>query len=69
MSLEEGTLFEEYDIWRKRSLQGKAYVYIWADGVYFNVRLEEDRLARLAMAFKLLLSAEQHWRRVNAPHY
>lgn len=24
----------------KRSLRGKRYVYIWADGVYFNVRLE-----------------------------
>lgn len=33
----------EYQAWRKRSLSGKAYVYVWADGVYFNVRLEEDR--------------------------
>ena len=40
---------EEYDVWRKRSLQGKDYVYIWADGVYFNVRLEEDRLACLVI--------------------
>ena len=28
---------------RKRSLAGKKYVYVWADGVYFNIRLEEDR--------------------------
>jgi putative transposase len=34
---------DEYQVWRKRSLEGRAYVYIWADGVYFNVRLEEDR--------------------------
>ena len=40
---------EEYDAWHKRSLQGKEYVYIWADGVYFNVRLEEDRLACLVL--------------------
>ena len=40
---------EEYQVWRKRSLQGKDYVYIWADGVYFNVRLEEDRLACLVI--------------------
>jgi transposase-like protein len=40
---------EEYQTWRKRSLQGKDYVYIWADGVYFNVRLEEDRLACLVI--------------------
>ena len=30
----------EYEAWAKRSLRGKRYVYIWADGVYFNVRLE-----------------------------
>ena len=29
--------------WRTRSLTGKRYVYIWADGIYFNVRLEEAR--------------------------
>jgi len=40
---------EEYKAWRKRSLAGKDYVYIWADGVYFNVRLEEDRLACLVI--------------------
>jgi transposase-like protein len=40
---------EEYRIWRKRSLVGKSYVYIWADGVHFNVRLEEDRLACLVI--------------------
>jgi transposase-like protein len=40
---------DEYQVWRKRSLQGKDYVYIWADGVYFNVRLEEDRLACLVI--------------------
>jgi len=39
----------EYGAWRKRSLQGKDYVYLWADGVYFRVRLEEDRLACLVL--------------------
>ena len=39
----------EYAEWRKHSLQGKQYVYIWADGVYFGVRLEEDRLACLVI--------------------
>ena len=39
----------EYQEWRKRSLSDKAYVYVWADGVYFNVRLEEDRLACLVL--------------------
>jgi transposase-like protein len=40
---------EEYRVWRKRSLAGKDYVYIWADGVNFNVRLEEDRLTCLVI--------------------
>jgi len=31
----------EWSEWSKRSLEGKQYVYLWADGVYFNVRLEE----------------------------
>lgn len=40
---------EEHQVWRKRSLKGKDYVYIWADGIYFKVRLEEDRLACLVI--------------------
>jgi transposase-like protein len=31
----------EYKDWAKRDLSDKRYVYIWADGIYFNVRLEE----------------------------
>ena len=34
---------DEYAGWCKRSLKGKEYVYVWADGVYFNVRLGEDK--------------------------
>jgi transposase-like protein len=33
----------EYKEWNKRDLSGKHFVYLWADGIYFNVRLEEDR--------------------------
>jgi transposase-like protein len=40
---------EEYKAWRKRSLADKTYVYFWADGVHFNVRLEDDRLACLTI--------------------
>ncbi len=32
----------EYQQWSRRSLEGKHYVYVWADGVYFNVRLESE---------------------------
>lgn len=34
---------EEYKSWSKRSLDLKEYVYIWADGVYFNIRSEEAK--------------------------
>jgi transposase-like protein len=34
---------KEYEAWQKRDLTGKRYVYFWADGVYFNVRLGDER--------------------------
>jgi transposase-like protein len=39
----------EYDAWAKRSLSGKHYVYVWADGVHFNIRLEEGRQCILVL--------------------
>jgi len=33
----------EYANFSRRSLHGKRYVYVWADGIYFNVRLTDDR--------------------------
>jgi transposase-like protein len=33
----------EQEEWTKRDLSGKRYVYFWADGIYFNVRLSTDR--------------------------
>lgn len=32
---------QEWIAWSKRSLADKHYVYLWADGVYFNIRLED----------------------------
>jgi transposase-like protein len=32
---------EDLEKWQKRDLSHKRYVYIWADGVYCNVRMEE----------------------------
>lgn len=34
---------DEHQEWQNRSLKGKRYVYVWADGVYFNIRAEDDR--------------------------
>jgi putative transposase len=39
----------EYQDWSKRSLADKHYVYLWVDGVHFNIRLEEDRQCILVM--------------------
>ena len=33
----------DYEAWAERDLSGKRYVYWWADGIYFNVRLEVER--------------------------
>ena len=40
---------DEYRAWRTRSLVEKDYVYVWADGLHFGVRLEDDRLACLVL--------------------
>ncbi|MFH0824668.1 MAG: IS256 family transposase [Pseudomonadota bacterium] len=39
----------EHIEWEKRSLTDKNYAYIWADGVYFNIRLEDDRQCILVL--------------------
>lgn len=44
-----GAWQEEYRRWRTRSLADRDYVYVWADGVHFNVRLEDERLAALVI--------------------
>ena len=31
----------ELEEWRKRDLRGKQYIYLWVDGIYCNVRMEE----------------------------
>ncbi|MBV8267047.1 MAG: IS256 family transposase [Planctomycetaceae bacterium] len=40
---------QEHEVWSKRSLAGKHYVYVWADGVHFNIRLEEGRQCILVL--------------------
>ena len=39
----------DYETWSKRDLSGKKYVYWWADGIYFNVRLDKDRPCMLVL--------------------
>jgi len=39
----------DYREWSQRDLSQKRYVYVWADGVHFNVRLQEDRTCILVL--------------------
>jgi putative transposase len=38
----------EHQDWQGRSLRSKRYVYVWADGIYFNIR-EDERQCILVM--------------------
>src|SRR3954467_12095061 len=38
-----------HEAWSERSLAGKRYVYVWADGVHFNTRLEGGRQCILGL--------------------
>ena len=40
---------KEYERWTKRSLESKEYVYVWADGVYCNARLDDEKLCLLVI--------------------
>ncbi|MFN2504693.1 MAG: IS256 family transposase [Acidimicrobiales bacterium] len=40
---------DEHRAWCSRDLSAVDYVYVWADGVHFNVRLGEDRLCCLVI--------------------
>ena len=33
----------EHDRWRQRDLSGRRYVYLWADGVYLQCRMEHEK--------------------------
>ena len=43
------TWTDEYTAFESRDLSGNDYVYVWADGVHFRIRLEEDRLCCLVV--------------------
>jgi transposase-like protein len=43
------TWTDEYTAFESRDLSDNDYVYVWADGVHFRIRLEEDRLCCLVV--------------------
>jgi len=40
---------QEYEAFRKRDIRSKRFAYIWADGIHFRIRLEDDRLCTLVL--------------------
>ena len=46
--LKDGWL-DEYEAWRKRDLSAKRYVYVWADGIYLQARLEDEKQCILVL--------------------
>ena len=35
---------KEYTDFRRRELSGREYVYVWVDGIHFNIRLDDDQI-------------------------
>jgi transposase-like protein len=52
---------QEWAAWSKRSLLDKNYVYLWADGIYFNIRLEDP--ANNEQCILVLMGATQDGRK------
>ena len=40
---------DEYDRWQKRDLSVRRYVYVWADGVYLQARMEDNAECMLVL--------------------
>lgn len=40
------TWTKDFEAWNSRDLSGKKYVYVWADGIHVNVRLEDQENQR-----------------------
>lgn len=39
----KGVWVDEHEHWRKRDLSARRYVYVWADGIYLQARLEDAK--------------------------
>ncbi len=40
---------DEHDRWRKRDLSARRYVYVWADGIYLQARLDDEKQCILVL--------------------
>jgi transposase-like protein len=63
---------EELRQWQRRELQGKQYIYLWADGIYFSLRSDTERACVLviigatAQGQKELVALEEGFRESTA---
>ncbi len=51
---------QEYDAWMRRDLTSTQYVYFWADGIYANVRLEDEANQKQCLLVLMGATAEGH---------
>jgi putative transposase len=49
---------QEYDAWCQTDLSQKQYVYVWADGIYANIRLEDEANSRQCLLVLMGATAE-----------
>ncbi len=40
---------DEHERWRKRDLSARRYVYVWADGIYLQARLDDEKQCILVL--------------------
>ena len=45
----EGGWLDEHTAWQRRDLSAKRYVYIWADGIHLQARLEDEKQCILVL--------------------
>jgi putative transposase len=49
---------QEYDVWCRRDLSGKHYVYVWADGIHAKIRLEDEANSKQCLLVLMGATAE-----------
>ena len=51
---------QEYEDWNRRDLKDKHYVYVWADGIHVNVRLEDEENQRQCILVLMGATTDGH---------
>ncbi len=51
----------DYDVWQKRDLSARRYVYVWASGIYSQARMEEAKMYAYARWSNLRVKCVLSW--------